>query len=200
MTEQSKQPAEQQQEITGSVKEQIVPVPSDYLAEVTFIKAKTINSPKGPSEVLEFTFKLLNADPNASSNIARGIAGFRNGEIAIGKPLYKWCSILNGADIGKVKDFKISSLVGKVCKVITENKPGTGSYSNFTFINVKEVLALKPKEIEEVNAMSKQPATAPVTTTTQAQPVAATQQKQQATAQPATTTAQPVKPQDDNFF
>jgi hypothetical protein len=188
MAEQNGQP-EQQQEITGTVKEAVVLPPSDYLAEVTLIKPKTIKGNKGDNEVLEFTFKLLDADPNAKSTIARGIAGFPDKQILVGRPLYKWCCILAGAEqIVKDKDFKISSLIGKKCKVITENKQGTGTYSNFTFINVKDVLALKPKDLESLQQVK------PAVTATTPQ-VSATQTTTQAATTSTTQSSSTTKPE-----
>lgn len=152
MSEQQKQP-EVQEEIVGRTSEQVGLIASDYLAEVVLIKKKVIGEKN--SEVLEFTFKLLDVDPNAAYNQVRGIASFPDGKILVGKSLYKWCSILAGGDIGKDKDFKISSLVGKKCKVITENKTGKNKFGGEqTFTNVKDVLALKPRDLETIQALS----------------------------------------------
>jgi hypothetical protein len=111
--------------------------PGDYTAEVTKIEPKTLQF----GDVLEFTFRLLDGDPNAAYDTVAGIANFGGGQIKVGSTLYKWLSILNGGDLQLNADLDISAFIGRQCKVLVENKPG--KKEGQVFSKIKEVMPIR---------------------------------------------------------
>lgn len=128
-------------DLIGKVQEPEQLQPGTYQAQVIGIEKKVLQF--GP--VLEFNFKLLDAEEGVRFDTVKGIADFKDNIISRGGKLHLWLSRIAGKEIDVSTTVDCSKFVGMSCEVLVANKPGKNGK---VFSNVKEVVPSRKKKAE----------------------------------------------------
>lgn len=101
------------------------------------------------SAVVQFTFEIL----NDSEQEGKQVTGMSSKRVTPDNKTAQWLSALDPEFEFEIDmDFDFEDFVGKVCRVLVEEKEGKGGR---TYYNVVKARALKPKEIESIKAVEK---------------------------------------------